>query len=294
MGFFDWLNKSDNSNDAQELQVRRDSDFSNFNLVTQYIYEKSGITELDKRALTSSRLQQYAISEDVYTTDEFLNKMKQDHSFYQEILNIATVNETFFLREVKELEWLVSYIKNSNKKLKILSMPSSSGEETYSILLMLYRSGFDLNNIDISGFDINSEAIAHAKSGEYDTHSLHKIDEETKLECFDRVDNHYVIKKHFRDIAKFEQKNIFELDTNSQKYDVVLSRNMFIYFDEKKRQEATNIIVELLKPDAIFIKGHADQISEHQRLENIKYGTNASHHKDLENALERSNREHNK
>ncbi len=270
MGFFDWLNEKEEI--VEEVCVQRTADFSNFKKVTDFIYEESGITELDKRALTSSRAQQYAISEDIYTTDEFLSKMKSDNNFYQEIINIATVNETFFLREVKELQWVVKYIKKENRALKILSMPSSSGEEIYSILLMLSNEGFDINKVEIAGYDINSHAIAHAKSGEYDEHSLHKIDAQTRAKYFNSYEGHFQISQTLRDKPSFEQRNIFDLANEKAKYDIVLSRNMFIYFDDEKRGIALDIIVNLLKSDGIYIKGHADHIKQHPNLENIEYG----------------------
>ena len=270
MGFFDWLNKKEEI--VEEVCIQRESNFSNFKIVTDFIYEKSGITDLDKRALTSSRAQQYALSEEIYTTNEFLSKMKNDKEFYQEIINIATVNETFFLREIKELEWLVKYIKEENRTLKILSMPSSSGEEIYSILLMLSMKGFDISKIEITGYDINSHAVAHAISGEYDEHSLHKIDTQTRDQYFDSVENHFQIILSLRDRPRFEQKNIFDISNENSKYDIVLSRNMFIYFDDEKREIALNIIANILKPNGIYIKGHADHIKKHENLENIEYG----------------------
>ncbi len=270
MGFFGWLNKQEEI--VEEVCVKRDADFSNFKIVTDYIYEQSGITDLDKRALTSSRAQQYAVSEDIYTTNEFLSQMKSDNNFYQEVINIATVNETFFLREIKELEWLVRHIKEQNRLLKILSMPCSSGEEIYSILLMLSKDGVDINRINITGYDINSHAILHAKSGEYDEHSLHKIDIQIRDQYFNALDGHFQISDTFREQPTFEQRNIFDLANVREKYDIVLSRNMFIYFDDKKREIALDIIVNLLKSDGIYIKGHADHIKQHQNLENIEYG----------------------
>jgi chemotaxis protein methyltransferase CheR len=270
MGFFDWLNKDEEVQDDGYIQ--KEADFSDFKKVTNFIYEQSGITDLDKRALTSSRVQQYAMSQDIYTTDDFLNKMKTDRDFYQEIIYIATVNETFFLRELKELEWLVEYIKKENRVIKILSMPSSSGEEIYSILLMLSTSGFDIDKINIVGYDINSHAISQAISGEYDEHSLHKIDMQMRDKYFDSVQNHFQIISSLRAKPEFVQKNIFDLVDEREKYDIVLSRNMFIYFDDEKRALALDIIVNLLKPNGIYIKGHADYIKGHQKLENIEYG----------------------
>ena len=272
MGFFNWLSDKEEVQ-REEIYVEKNADFSNFKKITDFIYEKSGIIDLDKRALTSSRLQQYAISEDIYTTDEFLRTMQNREEFYQEVINIATVNETFFFREIKELEWLVQYIKNSYTNFKILSMPSSSGEEVYSILILLSEAGVDLNKIEINGFDINSNAVKNSMRGEYDEHSLHKLDIKIRDKYFRRnEEGHYEIDSSIKSHANFFQNNIFNLDAQSGKYDIVLSRNMFIYFDDEKRKEALSIIINLLKQNGIYIKGHADHIKPTSELKNILFG----------------------
>jgi len=272
MGIFGWFCKNEESAVIEE-KIVRNADFSQFSKVTYFIYEKSGITDLDKRALTSSRLQKYAMSQDVYTTDEFINTMKNKSDFYQEVINIATVNETFFLREEKKLHWLIEHIQESNKTLKILSMPCSSGEEVYSILLLMLAKNIALTRVEIEGYDINSDAISRAKKAEYDEHSLHKIDTEMKCKYFHiNKDGYYKVNSELKSRVNFKQKNIFDIDTDRASYDIVLSRNMFIYFNDEKRKIATDIIVHLLKPDGVYIKGHADDIYAHPHLKNRAYG----------------------
>ncbi len=272
MGLFDWLGKKEEELE-EEIYVKRETNFSNFSKVTDFIYEKSGIIDLDKRALTSSRLQQYAISQDVYSTQEFYDSMKNRDEFYQEVINIATVNETFFFRELKELEWLVKHIKNSSGSFKILSMPSSSGEEIYSILILLSEAGVDLNRVEISGYDINSDAVNNAIRGEYDEHSLHKLDARTREKYFRKnTQNHYEIVSDIKRHTSFSQNNIFHLKTQGSKFDVILSRNMFIYFDDEKREIALDVIVNLLKQNGVYIKGHADHIKPHSELKSVSFG----------------------
>lgn len=278
MGVFDWLSKKEIQEVKREHQ--HDSDFSSFNLVTDFIYEQSGIIDLDKRALTASRIQEYAKSINIYTTEGLLAKLKEMDESYQEIMNIATVNETFFMRELKELEWLVQYIKNyhnenlsgRNKTFKILSMPCSSGEEIYSILLMLETAGINMTEIEITGYDLNSQAIKNAKNAEYDERSLHKIDINMRNKYFTKIDDLFQISSVIREKPTFLQKNIFDLVNEKPSYDVVLSRNMFIYFDDEKRALALDIIANLLNEGGIYIKGHADHIKEHRYLKKIEYG----------------------
>jgi chemotaxis protein methyltransferase CheR len=271
MGFLDFFSKDEPKEQSVESEV--ELDFSNFQIISDYIYKRSGIIDLDKRALVFTRLKQFAQESSIHTTTEFLQMMQNDNLFYQEVINIVTVNETYFFRELSELEWLVEHIKSSNSKFKILSLPSSSGEETYSILILLDMAGVDLNKIDIAGYDINSEAVSDAKDGYFNTHSLHKVDEAIKSKYFTKTDSGlYQVTQRLRDIPRFEQKNIFEISDERSSYDIVLSRNMFIYFDIEKRAEAVDIIVGLLKVGGIYIKGHADYIKAHPKLESIEFG----------------------
>ena len=271
MSLFSWFS-SRRVEEVKKVKEQK-ANFANFKRVTDYIYEKSGITDLDTRALTASRLQSYAKEQKIYTTKTFLESMQKSDSFYQEIMNIATINESFFFREKKELDWLVSYIKDSSRKLDILVLPCSTGEEVYSILLLLLEESVSLDKINISGCDLNSQAVKSAKKAEYDEHSLHNVAIEMRLKYFIKNENNlYNILAKIKQKPNFYQENIFEINSTQKHYDIVLSRNMFIYFDDENRKKALDIIVNLLKPEGIYIKGHADHIEKHEKLINITYG----------------------
>ena len=258
---------------TEQKNINTTSDFSNFSLITQYLYDKSGITDLDTRGLITHKLKILAEDSDIHTTDSFLHKIKNDPAFFQKVLNLIAVNETYFFREIRELEWLVRYIKDSTSPLKLLSLPCSSGEEIYTILLMLSEADVDLSKVDIQGYDISSDAIKHAKEGLYNKHALHKISTEMQHKYFVQYsDDLYSISQSLKTHADFAQKNIFDLLGEKEKYDIILSRNMFIYFDDEKRLLATNIIIDLLKTGGIFIKGHADHIKQHHHLKNLEFG----------------------
>ena len=265
--------KKDINKDEEPIREPTEIDFSEFDKVTEYIYNESGITDLNSRALTASRLQTYAKENGVYSTLEFLLALEKKSSFYQEVMNIATINESFFLREIKELKWLVNYIKESNKKIDILVLPCATGEEVYSILILLLESGVRLDRITIKGYDLNSQAILSAQKGLYDEHSLHNVDSNLRRKYFKRVEDElYEIIDELKLKPTFVQANIFEIDTQKEHYDIVLSRNMFIYFDDKNRKKALDVIVSLLRQDGLYIKGHADYIEPHPYLKNIAYG----------------------
>ena len=268
---FGWFGKKEVETKVEVKNISED--FSGFDAITNFLYKKSGIIDLEKRALSSSRLKQYAREHSIYTTTEFLQLLQQQTEAYQEAINIVTVNETYFFREIKELNWLINYIKESDKKLKILSMPCSSGEEIYSIILLMLKNNIPLDKVELVGYDINSQMIQKAKKATYHEHSLHNVDDLTRENYFSITqDKQYTLQSHILTNATFKQQNIFEIDTTQEKYDVILSRNMFIYFDEAKKAKAVEIITKMLDHDGIFIKGHADNIAPNKNLNNIAYG----------------------
>jgi len=272
MKLFNNLFQKKEENIEEEKSLHVESDFSYFELVTQSIYEKCGISDLDKRALSSKMLQQMAEEGNIKDTNQFLHALKTNREFYQKVINIVTVNETFFMRELRELKWLIKYIKEENRPLKILSLPSSTGEEVYSILILLKEENVDLHKINITGHDINTDALEKAKQGLYKEYSLHKLDDTMKNKYFTKVGDKYNIAISIKEHAKFSQKNIFDFKSEHTKYDIILSRNMFIYFNEEKRKLATDIIVNSLKNGGIFIKGHADNISKNEYIKSLEFG----------------------
>ena len=271
MGLFD-IFTSKPVEKAEEVVEQIKSDFSNFDQVTEYLYHRSGITDLSKRRLSVSELTSFSQRKHVHTTEDFLAKLKVDNEFYQEVLNIITVNETFFFREVTELEWLVSFIKESSGRFKILSLPCSSGEEVYSILILLEEQGVDLSRVELVGYDLNTVMLERAAKALYSERSVHNLSEAQKQKYFfQNSDGVYEVMPRLKERVRFEQNNIFELSGKNE-FEIILSRNMFIYFDEEKRDSATDIIVNLLKEGGHFIKGHADHIYKHPSLQNVCYG----------------------
>lgn len=146
-------------------------------------------------------------------------------------------------------------------------------EEIYSILILMLENDIDLNKVSIHGYDISSKAITKAKRGVYEEHSVHKLTQELRGKYFSKdTKSHYEIIPMIKNSVLFKQKNIFDLSDSQESYDVILSRNMFIYFNDTKREEALNIIANLLKHNGIYIKGHADHIKKYVNLETIAYG----------------------
>ena len=166
----------------------------------------------------------------------FLSKLIIDKKVQQETLNLITVNETYFYRELAQLKQVAFYLKSLDRPSSILSAPCASGEEVYSFAILLALNG--VSNARITGIDINANAIEKAKLAKYSGRSLNKLGQAEKLRYFTHQDDIYEVKKSELCSIRFELCNVFEDKfLKLGKFDLIFSRNMIIYFDYMSRLE---------------------------------------------------------
>ncbi len=218
---------------------------------------------------------------DKFYTDIVLFKNK---NLSDEIVNTITVNETYFFRESYQFETLVKYIlpelhriRPKNESINILSAPCSTGEEVYSIAISLLEEGNLINERDfmLLGIDIDKDAIEKAKKGVYSERSVHKLPKEILEKYFEKVENGYKVKDFLIKAVNFKVVNILDKYSMKKlgKFDVIFSRNMLIYFDEKNKKEALTIFYNILKENGYLLLGHAEKVPENLGLfKQIKLG----------------------
>lgn len=245
--------------------------------MAEYIYRKTGIyleagkhyeklaRYIDTRARTigmdSFRKYFYALRFEDKTGGEF-----------QSLINAVTVNETYFFREKEQFEVLVSKIlpelhakRPANLPLRILSAPSSTGEEPYSMILHILEEGQIVENRDIEvvGIDIDSTVIEKAKAGKYSERSVHAIPPSTLSSFFKKYPHGYDLIDDLIGTVNFKVVNIFDKMQMRQlgKFDVIFSRNMLIYFDDASRKEVAMTFYDMLNPEGYVLLGHAEYMS---------------------------------
>ncbi|SFP32453.1 CheR family methyltransferase [Hydrogenimonas thermophila] len=258
------------SNDVIE-EKRKIKDINDFTPIFNHLYTELGINDLYKRPILYERLGSIARRYEVESAEEFIEMFKNSYSFYEEVIDAVTVNETYFFREIDSLEWLVEWISNENRDVKILSIPSSNGAEIYSILIMLdILNSQLLHKVKCVGIDVNNESIKKAKKGIYSERELHKLDERLKEKYFEKIENGYEIKSFLRSNTEFIDDNIFALSSDKYgSFDIVLSRNLFIYFDDLHRKKATETLLKMLKPGGYLVMGVTDRLYEISNLKKV-------------------------
>ncbi|PAF42987.1 protein-glutamate O-methyltransferase CheR [Helicobacter sp. 11S03491-1] len=225
------------------------------------IKKTSGVDLRPKQEVIKERLGNFAQVHHISSFKALNDKILSDHLLRQETLNLITVNETYFYRELLQLEGAIGFAKTLQKNIRILSAPCSSGEEVYSIGMLAYEMGLNLNQIKIYGIDINSDAIEKSLQGLYSSRSLHRLNDNLKSKFFDVVGNDFKIKKRLLPECEFRQMNIFDENfLNLGTFDIVFSRNMMIYFDATYRLKTIQRFHKILNTHGRLYVGHADLI----------------------------------
>ncbi|WP_281951059.1 CheR family methyltransferase [Nitrosophilus kaiyonis] len=201
----------------------------------------------------------------------FYEELKSNDELFQYFTNFLTVSESYFYREIKHFEFVVEKIKeNRSKSYKILSLPCASGEEPYTLLIFLLEN--NIENFEIIGADINSKVLEIAKTAIYPKRRVMYVPQNILEKYFEKLGNSYMLKDEYKKNIKFIQQNIFDHSIYSiGKFDFIFCRNLFIYFDDEKREEALKIFRDLLHLGGYLILGHADIVKNIKGFEKVKY-----------------------
>ncbi len=248
--------------------------FNDPSCVYTFFTDLTGIHFDQKESIVTPKLIRFAKEYECYSFEELYAKLRSDRECTESLINLLTVNETYFYREMGQIEFAAKTIQNDPSYRRILCAPGSSGEEPYSIAIYLSEHGCDLSKIEIVSIDINTEVIAKAQSGYYPIRSLYRLGDEIKARYFIPDENGYRLVDSIRQKVTFHPCNLFdESFSNLGKFDIVFSRNMLIYFD----QETITRAIEQLKkvassPDTLFFFGHADIVTKIPALEEYYVG----------------------
>lgn len=243
-------------------------------LLNELLVEYSGlaITEHRRRAVlryVSERLVQLNLSSvtEYYRCLRFSARARID---LNALVQLLTVNETYFFREAYQFENLFGGAllpppSALPRSIRILSAGCSSGEEPYSLSIFAQEAGYRTSMADVSidGFDIHPERIAIAMEGKYRRASLRAFDEEKSARYFDAAEDDTVaVKRRYRSGVRFSVGNVLDLSTypDGGIYDAIFCRNVFIYFTERSLRTAIANFACCLKPGGSLFLGHSESI----------------------------------
>lgn len=235
-------------------------DFTDATELYEYFTKLTGIHFDQKESITTPKLIRFAKGHGCISFGALMDKLRIESSVQEGLINLLTVNETYFFREKEQLDFLVHHCKGRSNRLRILCAPGSTGEEAYSIAIVLAEGGFTLSSVEIVSIDINTEAISRASEGMYTPRALHRLAQPLKERYFVMEGNHYRIRDFIKQAVAFRSCNIFDTEfLELGPFDLLFSRNMLIYFDQPTVEKAVHQLTQLARTkESLFFFGHAD------------------------------------
>ncbi len=233
-----------------------------FHALLEYFYQTTGIEFQEKQDIVERKVKAFFEEKGYTKHHDFLAAIKQDKQLYQEFINLLTTSETYFYRELSQIELFLSLLKEKHHRVKTLCVPCASGEEPFSLLIAMLEAGISINDIEIYGIDINTDEINKAESGTFSHRRLYQLPQSLKSKYFTQVDkDRYEIIPELQRHVHFQQMNLFDrFPYGLDNFDVIFSRNMLIYFDKNSQDKAERIFYERLAPGGLLFLGHADRI----------------------------------
>ncbi len=186
------------------------------------------------------------------------------------LASLITNNETYFFRETQQFDILIRHVlpplKPSlrDRPLKVLCAGCSSGDEAYSLVITLQNAGLDTAGItwEIDAHDVDSEQIARGREALYDQSSLRACNSENRRRYFTPVDGSFRLKDRHRQGVRFYETNLVSPNRmlGHGVYDVILCRNMLIYFAPPAFTSVIDLFAQALRPGGYLMLGHSESL----------------------------------
>ncbi len=262
------------------------TEFSRFQ---KLVYDRAGIAIGDEKiALLSNRLRKRLRALELSSFEQYyriLQKCKDDAEELAHFLSAVSTNETCFFRNDRLWAYVGdTLIKrlcelNKGKKVKTArfwSAAGSSGEEAYTLAMVLREKLPDFDNWknEIIATDISRKALNTAKTGLYKPYALQKMDDRKRRRFFhfEKGCTEFQLKDEIRKMVQFQFHNLRDSFKRSY-FDVVLLRNVMMYFDTPMKKKVLDQVFAALKPGGLMITGDVDplrashELFEHSKLE---------------------------
>ena len=227
------------------------------------IKSKTGIDlSLYKEAQMKRRLTSLYEKKGCSSFREYFQMINQNQELFNEFLDRMTINVSEFYRnakrwEILEQKILPQIIKHTSKP-KIWSAACSTGEEPYT-LAMIFSKYIPLSNVNILATDIDENALSRAKLGIYPERSFHEIPNEMKRKYFSQEGSYYKVSDEIKRTVDFKKHNLLA-DSFGGPFDLIVCRNVLIYFTEEAKDILYNKFSKALNSKGFFFVGSTEQI----------------------------------
>jgi chemotaxis protein methyltransferase CheR len=249
-----------------------------FRQIRDHIYSLSGIYFQDnKKYLLEGRLGKRVHLLNLNTFEQYLSRIRNGNGFNNELQHLfdaVTINETFFFRNEPQFEAFENTIvpelfrrrqASSQRKLRIWSAASSSGEEAYTIAMIYLekiKPRYPGLEIEIIGTDINATVIETACRGVYREYSIRNMPRQYLDKYFTMKNDRYILNDSVRRLVRFEKLNLYDQlrMRHMQGFDVIYCCNVLIYFDHRSKIQVVSNLYNSMNKDGYLFIGYAESL----------------------------------
>ena len=196
-------------------------------------------------------------------------RLNKSSELERAVAEAMTINETSFFRDTRSFELMRCEVmpklieaRRPTRRLRIWSAASSTGQEAYS-LAMLLREHFALIShwdIQIEGTDISAEVVQRARQGRYHRIEMNRgLPARLLVRYFDHVGDDWVVKAEIANLCHFRQANLCAPLPFQERFDVIFLRNVMLYLSLDTRRSLLTAIHRFIAPDGFLFLGSAEQ-----------------------------------
>lgn len=243
-----------------------------FDYVSKLAMERAAIVlKPGKEYLVQSRLEPLARTAGFASLDKYIVEMKREGGFgdmQKMAVEALTTNETLFFRDLHPFEALEEKLipevmtrRASERHIDIWSGASSTGQEAYSIAMLLREKFPELSSwkVNIVGTDLSGKAVEKARRGVYSQLEVNRgLPLPLLVKYFDKVDDGWQIKPDLKKMVEFRQMNLIDRWQMLPRFDLVLMRNVLIYFDVPTRKKILDGIQNTIHPNGALFLGASE------------------------------------
>lgn len=226
--------------------------------------------------LLNAALQQRISERGKESFEEYYEILCVSTDEFDKLLSLLTINETYFFREPDVLDIICDklvprILEQRSGPVRILSAGCSSGEEAYSLAIKLHQKYHDkfIDNVEIHGCDIDTKILEKARAAIYSSYSFRGVDPLLQQSYFTRNGNQFQLHDVIRNKVKFHRANIVK-EQLQPTFDIILLRNVSIYFDVETRRALHFNLLNMLQPEGALFFGNAETLANNFGILKLK------------------------
>ena len=245
-----------------------------FEIIAGFLHARAGIVLTESKLyLIESRLkpvsQRHGLDDLSGLAAQLLARGPRADAIAADVIEAMTTNETFFFRDEKPFTHLrtvalpaLNAARPAHQPLRIWSAASSSGQEAYSIAMIIAEmKELAGRSFEIIGTDLSREQVERASAGLYTHFEVQRgLPVQMLVKHFDREDKSWRVKRPLRERVSFREWNLMDDPARLGKFDIVFCRNVLIYFDQPTKAQVLSRLAGRMPTDGILYLGGAETV----------------------------------